>query len=830
MEKSINFGIDLGTTNSLIAKFNKGEVIVYNNPLESGKTILPSLVYYRKDQISVGASTQAYLRKEHKNVFGLFKRRMGTNESYQIKALNKSVTPVDLSAQILKTLKTFINPKDKIEAVIITTPASFDSLQSKATIQAGHNAGFKQVVLLQEPIAASLAFANSKKNKTLNDGYWLVYDLGGGTFDIALIKIENRELKVIDHEGDNFLGGTDFDSLMVEKLIIPKLTAEYTFTNLEQEMTSASGKYNAEYFYLLHLAEEAKIRLSAVTSTEIFIDRIKDEKDKEVDLEIVITRSEFNELIKPYIRDTTDMIKTILTRNSLTPSEIEFNLMIGGSTYIPFVREQVEELLQIPIAYEVDPTSAVVVGAAYFASTKQIDLSDKTSDNKEEHQISIRTIYNKSSKEKEELFAARITGNTEGLSYRIVRTDQGYDSGFKKLEERINEDLPLVEDTFNYFTFTVYDSFNNVVKTNFETIGINSGFGIGHQPLPEDICLETDDYNDPEQTKLKLIFAKNIPIPNITKLTRVVNRTIRKGNEDDKLWISVYEGSHYSLPKVNLRIGTIEINGTHVTRDIIKGSEIDFTFTISESRDLTVSAFLTISEQEFKQVFIPKEREVNINYLKNEINELSIKLDREIELSIEKEDYETTKELTTAKKDMEDVSTEIRKLTDDDITDKRYQLEDKKRSVAKKISDATKDKRVQKATDRYHQRKIECEELVNKSGNNYERETLNNIISKEDIYLSSKSPQKIQELTNEVENIIYQIKWRTPEFLLHIFNWIKKEQIKIQDQARAQDLIDAGNFAVENQNWVRLKEIIFNLIDLLPKNVKDEFTTIIGFN
>jgi molecular chaperone DnaK len=136
---------------------------------------------------------------------------MGTAESFKIKSINESKTPIELSAQVLKELKTFVNTGDTLDAVVITIPASFDTIQSNATKEAGIQAGFKQVVLLQEPIAASLAYANMKKEREMKEGQWLVYDLGGGTFDVALIKIKDGEMKVLDHEGDNFLGGADFD-------------------------------------------------------------------------------------------------------------------------------------------------------------------------------------------------------------------------------------------------------------------------------------------------------------------------------------------------------------------------------------------------------------------------------------------------------------------------------------------------------------------------------------------------------------------------------------------------------------------------------------------
>ncbi|MBK9482696.1 MAG: Hsp70 family protein [Bacteroidetes bacterium] len=234
---------------------------------------------------------------------------MGTAESFKIKSINESKTPIELSAQVLKELKTFVNTGDTLDAVVITIPASFDTIQSNATKEAGIQAGFKQVVLLQEPIAASLAYANMKKEREMKDGQWLVYDLGGGTFDVALIKIKEGEMKVLDHEGDNFLGGADFDNMIVEKLVIPKILEKYSFSNLEDEMKSATGKFNAKYYVLLRRAEEAKITLSSKTSAEIVIDGFEDEKGNEVDMEIVITRSEFNELIKPNIDGTIDMIK-----------------------------------------------------------------------------------------------------------------------------------------------------------------------------------------------------------------------------------------------------------------------------------------------------------------------------------------------------------------------------------------------------------------------------------------------------------------------------------------------------------------------------------------
>ncbi len=827
MENTINIGIDLGTTNSAIAKFVKGEVIVFNNPQDYGRSTLPSVVGFRKDKIMVGNQAKIYQERDPKNVIGVFKRKMGTSESFKIKSINESKTPIELSALVLKELKTFVNTGDTLDAVVITIPASFDTIQSNATKEAGIQAGFKQVILLQEPIAASLAYANMKKEKEMKDGLWLVYDLGGGTFDVALIEIKNGEMKVVDHEGDNFLGGADFDRMIVEKFLIPKITEKYKFTNLEDEMKSAAGKHNAKYYVLLRRAEEAKILLSAKSSAEITIDGFEDDDDNEVDLEIMITRSEFNELIKSAIDNTTDMIKKIITRKSLTAADIQFTLMVGGSTFIPYVRQRVEEILQIPANCEIDPTTAVAIGAAYYAATKQKEI-EKTNEPKKITSISIRPAYQKTSKEKEELFAARITGNVEGLFYRIIRQDGGFNSGLKKLTERISEDLPLVENAYNFFQFTVYDSQNNVIETDLETIGINSGFGTA-QPLPDDICLEVDDYDNPGETRLQLIFQKNTILPTKRTVTFSLNKTILKGSDDEIIRVNVLEGSHLALPEANKSIGYMKITGKNIARDVSKGSDIEITISMSESRDLTFAVYLNMADQEFKGAFNPKVRDTKIDLLKLEVSDLSKKLNEEIEQAEKKEDYETAAALVKLKNEMENVTDETDNLTDDDVTDNRYKLEDRKRKIAQEIDSATKNKRLQKAKEHYAETKTKCEQMLNENGNDHERKVFNDIVASESSFMTTNSPIKIQEKSDELHSIIGKINWRTPDFLMGVFNWLKNEQPKMNNQTQAKSQIDAGKFAVESQNWDRLKEINYSLLDLLPKPAREQMSTKIGF-
>lgn len=355
---------------------------------------------------------------------------MGTNETKRVKILNTSKTPVELSAEVLKELKGFVHTGELVDAAVITIPASFNIPQSNATSEAGYLAGFKQVILLPEPIAASLAYAINQSITDLENKQWLVYDLGGGTFDVALVKVKDGELKVIDHEGDNFLGGANFDDMIIEKIIIPYLTKNYKFTDLENKMKSASGDYNSFLYRCNITAEEAKIALSSKLSAEIELIGISDEENDTIDTTFDITRSEFEGLIKDCIDSTIDMIKKILVRNSLKSSDIQFTLMVGGSTYIPYVRKRVEEILQIPVNCSIEPTTAVAIGAAYFAGSKEKNI-DKETVKKSASGLKIRFGYPKTSLENEEILAGRFDGNLEGLFYKIMREDKGFDSGIK---------------------------------------------------------------------------------------------------------------------------------------------------------------------------------------------------------------------------------------------------------------------------------------------------------------------------------------------------------------------------------------------------------------
>jgi molecular chaperone DnaK len=813
MSKTINYGIDLGTSNSLIAQFDKGDVDVFKNP--SGfKETLPSVVGFRNDRTLIGEQARTYLPRDPQSVVSRFKRKMGTSETFKIKALGVSKSPVELSALLLKELKGFVQTGEEVDAAVITIPASFDTVQSNATKEAGSQAGFKTVVLLQEPIAASLAYANKDKSADLKNSQWLVYDLGGGTFDVALIKIVEGELTVLDHEGDNYLGGTDFDALIVEKIVVPELDKRGTFADLLGEMKSEKGKYNKLWHTLLLRAEEAKVELSNKTAAELEVLDLEDDEGKSVDAIVTIARSEFEAVIKDAVDGTIEMMKKILTRNSLQPADLKFVLMVGGSTYIPFVRKRVEEVMGIRVNTSIDPTNAVTVGAAYFAGTKDKNAS-ASSPQLIKSPIKIRATYNKASQEKEEMFSARFEGDLTGLQYRIVSDDGSFDSGLRPLTRRITEDLPLRESAFNLFYLKVIDASGNLLPIDLDIIQIAQGrYSVAGQMLPEDLCLVKDNVAA-KDTKLDLLFSKNSVLPSTCKRTVEVGKTLIK-ESNDSIHIVVVEGPSNRHASTNKPIGSLTIAGTQISRDLIRGTEIDLTFEISESRDITVSAFLNGTGQGFSQVFSPKAREVSTRLLASEILMLEEKVRAELEEAEDAGDREAVPRFSKVLSGVEEVMAAASALAEDDVTDQKFQIEDRKRKLAQEIFELTSSKRLDTVKADYMRERDELSALVRSSGNDRERHLLAEIVAREPSFLSSTNPEKISQISEELSTIRWSILMRSPEFLKSMFSHLVQRRASMNDQIQVSQLVESGRRAFEREDVDTLRQINARLWDLMP--------------
>jgi len=818
---TINFGIDLGTTNSAIAKYDDGEIILFKNPLNLKQTI-PSVVAFRKNRTVVGEKAREILQKDPANVVGGFKRKMGTSDRWFIKNADKELSAENLSAYVLKELKNFIHTGEKPESVVITIPASFDTMQSNATKNAGHEAGFKQVVLLQEPVAASLAYAN-RGSQELEDMKWLVYDFGGGTFDVALVSIDDEEMTVLDHEGNNYLGGTDFDKAIIEKFIIPALEKEGHFENLEKDMKSASGKYNRLYNLLQIKAEEAKIQLTTSPVAEIEFET-EDDDGEELEIFLEITREEFNQIIQPFLDTTFDLIQNIINRNSLTADDLSFILMIGGSTYIPAVRTQLEKRFGVEINCNIDPTAAVAVGAAYYAGMKSAHIPEETIPTPEVEKgkidITIETAYAKATQEDSTAFLAQIKGDVSEKTYRITRNDGGFDTGVKALASTFTEYLPLVADTHNQFELKVYDRFGNALATNTGTIGIMHGkFAIDGQPLPHDICFEVDATEE-KTTVLEPIFKRNSVLPLKKTIIKEISQHI-KCNTDDALVINVVEGPLFSLPAANKTIGYIKISGHDLERDLVKGSDVELTFEMSESRDLRVEIYLSMNDKEYVNIFSPSQTHIDLIGLAQDLKTMERNLRKLLSDLERKEDYSSAGKVQKLIAETEELQTRLNNLQEDDVTDEKYQIDEAKRGIARKIYAFFNSSVLQKALEEYFEMKNYFLQgaIFDPNITEQDKEQFNALIKNEKETLQSDNLSIVKMKTKQIESLLTRISSRqtlTNNDIVAHFGHVRSQPYL--DQTRANGLIVKGEQALCQSQF----PVLLDVVNQLYQQLRDE--------
>lgn len=818
--ETFKFAIDLGTTNSLIAKNKNGTIEIFKNPYGLKET-LPSVVGYRGERILIGDKAKEYIEKDPGNVFSNFKRKMGTSDTYLVPNSLETITPINLSSTILKELKTFVRTGEQISSVIITIPASFDTIQSNATKQAGLDAGFKEVSLLQEPIAACLASAN--RNDLEENCKWLVYDFGGGTFDVAIVTNTDTELKVADHKGDNFLGGMDFDRAIVEKIILPKIYETGKFNNLKSGQQSNSKEFQKTFYILLEKAEDAKKTLSSSNQSFLDFDLINDD-NLEQDFTLEISQKELNKVIQSKIQLSISLVQELLSDNNLTNKEIDSIVLVGGTTYIPLIRELLTDTFNIPLDTSNDPTNSIVIGGAYYAGTKISSLSNNSIHNEKEisntpNKITIKTSYLKSSKETEEMILGVFTGDTANHFYRIIREDKGYDSGLKKIENnRFTENVRLNPKTINRFNIEVFDYLNNKVETNSSVVEIIQGiYNISGQPLPNDICIEVDDELK-NRTKLDVIFEKNDILPLKKTIYKEVSKNLFKGG-DDSLIINILEGNRYARPSTNQVIGCIEIKSNQLEADLVMGSDVEITLEISESRDITISSYLTMNDQKFKNIFSPSQKYVNLKKLIDETSFLLFNIKKDLDVFKEEEEYETAFELEKIKNEAQNILELMNSIKDNDATDLKYQLEERKRSIALKYDTIESGKKLTQIIGQYYDLKKDLAyELQSiEPQNNLLNDKFNVIIKNENSFISARSTYLIDNKINELNKLYHEINKNTPSYWVsHYYSLSNKDLSSFSDQKKAKKLFKNAEKALDRDNYTELEVVVRSLYHILP--------------
>ena len=817
-------GIDLGTTNSAISVYD-GENVHVQKSRQGENDVTPSVIYIdKKDKMMVGAKAYQQLgRKDNKNVAKQFKRFMGTGTS--IDFAGRSMTPVDCSAEILRELMRCVpeeiaNSEDK--ATVITVPAAFDQRQNEATKEAAKKANIGKVALMQEPVAAIMA-AMKDINK---NGSFIIFDIGGGTLDVAIATSYNGKVDVIAHGGIAMCGGADMDRRIVDNIIIPWIEDHY---NVPKQMRG--NKYEEMLKIARYHAEQAKIELSSSDTADIYGSLYgMDEDGEEIELDIPIDREKFNPLIDPLIEEAIEAARATIKKSGISPLDFDRIIFIGGPSKYKYLRDRVERELGIKAedAVKVNPMTAVSEGAAIFAET--IDWTNEEHNRKGSHSealssddLGLSFKYESRTTDKQAKIGIKMKKSVFGYTFQICSVDSGWDSGMLPLQNGKILRVPLTKNGVNTFEIFVYDDASRKVRLENQKITITlTKASIGSILASHSIGVEVKESNFRDDTTLDFLVKEGDKLPVEGERTYKATETIKAGS-DNALIFKMWEGEITDEVSNNRYIGCMKITGDDFEYGSIKrNAELIFAYKINEAGSVEV------------HVTIPSLDDATFDSGKNFYKHDDEQLDMNDRDTVDTISNEGERVMDKADEIAENVSDErlskVRKFARDAI-DLQNATSIDPEMVKKNNDNLLEAKKLLDQVRKDNLRPMRKNDLKKAQQLVEDVEPIASATEKQEIRDMLKLAEKVIDREDKTfESTISNIEGkclfinfnRSDKFVSGWFQYYRQNRYLFTDRKRANELISEGEAAIVNDDYQKLRKIIIQLIQILRSDNKSE--------
>lgn len=803
---TIDFGIDLGTTNSEIAVVDKGQVHVVRNGFR--EEITPSAVRIdRKGSIIVGKLAFNQRVDDRENTFTEFKRLMGSQQVLSFPSSGRQMKPEELSAEVLKSLRQdVLRPEEigeEIHAAVITVPALFEIPQCDATRRAAELAGITCSPLLQEPIAAALAYGFQAEEL---DGFLLVYDLGGGTFDASLIRSVETRLRVIDHAGDNFLGGKDCDEKLLD-YCLQKLRSEFGLRQLDPRTDrKAFGKLLAE-------VESAKIQLSNNPTAYFSItDLGRGLEDFEASFEL--TRSEYEGLIQPLVEKTIGICERLLAANHLSASSVGRIVLVGGPTITPYVRHSVEHALGVKPEFRVDPMTIVARGAALFAASQRIPVSPTARPPK--GIVRLRLAYSPVSQDTETDVAGKLEEILDAREVRveISRSDGGWSSGKLPLSGNAFMATVLLNNrSVNEFKISVFDRMGNSLGVDPTTFTITHGPMVEDAPLSRSIAVGLSD----NTTHVLIRKGTTVPCQGRTRHGEIVtSHEVGRGEKKEVLNIPLLQGENERSDR-NREIGTLRISGEGISRTLPAGSDVEIAVEVDRDFKVKVNAFVPLLNQSFAMMTggdaiapLPRVEDMQAD-LDSEKQRLAM-LRKTNNPAARASSESDANALSPTVNDLEQQLAKARGHDPDAAERARRGIEELKAQ----IDLVEQEQKWPSLLNRLAEVKQLVAEAVQTSNERKDPERLDKLLNDARSAVESRDASRLEKIISSLESLTWEIWARQDDFWVASFQNVSKYASSFVDRKRGNSLIEEGALAIERADFASLRSIVRELWALVP--------------
>ena len=821
MQRFYDCGIDLGTTNSCLAIPDNDHGFEIIDNTADRMSVTPSAVLINgKGRMLIGQ--RAYNSQKVEDLAIQFKRQMGLSKMIPFASAKIEKMPEELSSEILKQLRSDAETRlnRPIENVVITVPAAFKTLQSEATNKAGKLAGFKNIILLQEPIAAAVAYGAKPDSK---DKHWMVFDYGGGTLDVAIISTLDNRLTVENSEGDNYFGGSDIDRILFREVVLKKLKAEgYHVDELFDESTS-SGKSLARKIQLD--CERCKIELSNKDTAILEIFDIDDDEGEPIEFECEITRAELESLIADTIERSIVIAKKALAGADVKAEQLDKILLVGGSTFIPLVRQRLAEEFGVPLDSSLNPMTVVAAGAAIYASTSVIDVEEEVELTSASNAI-INLTYDPISSEETVNVIGKVA-NISDVSIAKVKIDCAinkdfsgvcWTSGWMELLDQytgiFDVDVLLQKGILNHFRVSACDS------TGTEIVIENPYFDIKHNetvlkmsapPATMSIGVQIRDPKTGYDV-LYHVIKKNSPLPAQDDRTFKLSRDIDPMH-DDCITIRIWEGENTQNPEANFPAGAITVQSSAMDRMIHKGTEIELTIVADENRNIRVSGYIPdfdfIIPEETLRAEAKVDLEERMDTVDKKIQQSEVSIQRLKDQGVDVSALEAELDQVKAGYDSAYGKVDSDEAAVNSYVEQFYDVESK---IIREERNHQQQKNNSKNDDTVKQAREQVENYGDEEAKAAWAEL-------EESYSLAETAEEKSFIANKMSNLGFQAMTTNYGWLKSFFSIVlSKPETKYTNAQKAEYWKSQAYLAMDSRNATQLRKAVFELLDLMTSS------------